>query len=530
MSEPFAYDLVDYPSFVRPQTHPSRLAAIARLHGLAAAAPSRCRLLEVGCGDGGNLLPLALAYPQASFVGIDLSAPAIARGEALRRQLGLDNLHLQVADLDRWSPPSAPFDYVIAHGFYSWVPAPVRNSLLRLCRQHLSPHGVAYISYNALPGCHLRRMMWQMLRHHVRGIADPQYKLQAARDFLRTLDDNLLSRKAYSAVVREEARQLLEHTDPAVLFHDDLAELNEPFSITDFLGAAAKHDLQFLGEADYFETSIEAAAPAMAEQLRALAEHDIVAKEQLLDFLKGRRFRQTLLCHAEAPLQRDCALAQILHFDAVGQIRVEPPAPSLAKGVVASFSDPLGGALSTDHPLAKAVLLRIAAAFPAPLTVRELIALGQADVHTQLGPRSAGKLDQRDADEAAVLRTLILAFRLGLVVLHCEAPRFATVAGERPRTSALVRTQLDAGAELVTSLRPSIVRLDSPLTRELVRLLDGTRDRIELVRDLSARMQTQRVSAANDAIESPSEGWEHFLAQRLDEGLAQASAKGLLVG
>src|SRR3546814_8263827 len=91
MNDAFAYDSVDYPGWVRPQSHPSRLAAIARLHGIAAASPTLCRYLEIGCGDGADMLPLALAYPHARFVGIDLSATAIARGEQLRARLGLTN-------------------------------------------------------------------------------------------------------------------------------------------------------------------------------------------------------------------------------------------------------------------------------------------------------------------------------------------------------------------------------------------------------------------------------------------------------
>ena len=66
MNEPFAYDQVEYPSLIHPQMHPSRLAAIARLHGIRAAAPGSCRLLEVGCGDGLQLITLAMAYPKAA--------------------------------------------------------------------------------------------------------------------------------------------------------------------------------------------------------------------------------------------------------------------------------------------------------------------------------------------------------------------------------------------------------------------------------------------------------------------------------
>src|SRR5262245_51950444 len=108
MSSPaFAYDVVDYPSHPQPQTHPARLAAIARLHGMSTASPARCRFLEVGCGEGATLLPLALAYPESTFVGIDLSGVAIARGEALRKGVGLPNLRIVAAELTQWGQGTA---------------------------------------------------------------------------------------------------------------------------------------------------------------------------------------------------------------------------------------------------------------------------------------------------------------------------------------------------------------------------------------------------------------------------------------
>ena len=37
-------------------------------------------MLELGCGDAGNLVPMAVALPDATFVGIDAAPQAIARG------------------------------------------------------------------------------------------------------------------------------------------------------------------------------------------------------------------------------------------------------------------------------------------------------------------------------------------------------------------------------------------------------------------------------------------------------------------
>jgi tRNA G46 methylase TrmB len=79
MAEPFACDSVDYPSAALPQAHPGHLHAVARTFGVPAAAPERCRFLEVGCGDGTHSIAAALALPEATFVGIDLSSAANGR-------------------------------------------------------------------------------------------------------------------------------------------------------------------------------------------------------------------------------------------------------------------------------------------------------------------------------------------------------------------------------------------------------------------------------------------------------------------
>ncbi len=159
----FAYDEVEYPGQVFPQTHPDRLATLATVFGLSPAPPERCRVLEVGCGDAGNLIPIAMGAPGTECIGFDLSATAIAKGQAIANELGLTNIKLSQADLMAYHP-DGKFDYIIAHGFMSWVPPPVQERLLQLCRESLAPQGVAMISYNTLPGFHLRRMLREMMR------------------------------------------------------------------------------------------------------------------------------------------------------------------------------------------------------------------------------------------------------------------------------------------------------------------------------------------------------------------------------
>ena len=147
-----AYDEVDYPSHVYPQTHPDRLATIAMLLGMNPVPVEACRVLEMGCGAGGNIIPMAFDLPESSFVGIDLAGSAIAQGRELIAALGLKNISLQQLDVMAFPSELGQFDYIIAHGLFSWVPEMVRDRILAICRAHLAAQGVAYISYNTYPG------------------------------------------------------------------------------------------------------------------------------------------------------------------------------------------------------------------------------------------------------------------------------------------------------------------------------------------------------------------------------------------
>src|SRR5947209_3687226 len=179
-----AYDEIPYPGFALPQTHPDRLATLATLFGMRPAPIDRCRVLELGCGDGANLIPMALTLPGSTFVGIDLAARPIAKGEAMVAALGLHNIALHQQDILGISERIGTFDYIIAHGLYSWVPPPVRGKILAICAAHLRPDGIAYVSYNTYPGGRLREIAREMIAFHTRGVTDPRDRIARARAIL----------------------------------------------------------------------------------------------------------------------------------------------------------------------------------------------------------------------------------------------------------------------------------------------------------------------------------------------------------
>ena len=176
-----SYDEFPYLSFPFPQSHPDRLATIGWLFGMQPAPIDRCRVLEVGCASGGNLIPMAASLPGSEFVGIDFSPVHIERGVADIEALGLSNIRLLAMDIMDFSEAHGTFDYIIAHGVYSWVPNAVQERLLAICARQLQPAGIAYVSYNTLPGWRMRSVVRDAMTYHTRGIAEPGKRVAQAR-------------------------------------------------------------------------------------------------------------------------------------------------------------------------------------------------------------------------------------------------------------------------------------------------------------------------------------------------------------
>ena len=271
-----SYDQVRYPGLPLAQTHPDRLATIAGLFGLRAASPARCRVLEIGCGEGGNLIPMALTLPGSEFTGIDRAEQAIAQGRSVAAALGLSNVTLRQLDLME-AGRLGEFDYIIAHGVYSWVPREVREGLLRLCRASLAPQGVAYVSYNAYPGFHRREMFREMMLYHVRGIEDPEGRVRQARELIESLAKCQPAGKPARALFDEELRHLSE-SEEWFLYHDDLAPTNHALYFHEFVADARRHELQYLAEADFFEMQDDVYAEPVTGMLQRLADGDVLAQ------------------------------------------------------------------------------------------------------------------------------------------------------------------------------------------------------------------------------------------------------------
>lgn len=321
--ETTAYDEVLYPNRAFPQSHPERLATIATLLGMKPMPPAQCRVLEIGCGRGWNLFPMAYDLPESTFVGLDYAARPIALGRKDVASLALDNLQLLQQDILDDSADLGTFDYIIAHGVYSWTPPAVRDRVLALCHEHLSPHGVAFISYITYPGGYLTRMNREMMRFHMQHFEGTRNQIRQGRAMFKLLVEAQTTDTPYR-ILLEHAYERIRIAPDEYLYHDDLSESYYPCYFHQFVDHAQQHGLQYLAEAVFSETFGNAFPASVEAALNSMGDN-VVLKQQYLDFMHGRTFRQSLLCHQEVALERDSSASRL------GSMYVAAPAREVAE-------------------------------------------------------------------------------------------------------------------------------------------------------------------------------------------------------
>lgn len=518
------YDTVRYPSAIYPQTHPDRLATQARLFGMDTAPVERSRVLELGCGDASNLIAMAFDLPKSEFIGLDLAAVPVRKGNEFIQKLGLKNIRLLQCDIAE-APLSGRFDYIVAHGLYSWVPETVQESILELCHRALSERGIAYVSYNAYPGNHLRDMARRMMRYHAAHFADPWRQIRQARGLLKFLADAKPEGDVYGRLLRQELERTLKYSD-AGFFHDDLSPTNHPVYFHEFIARAGRHGLQYLAEADFSEMQEDGLPPEALAVLNELGADDVVTREQYVDFLKGRAFRQTLLCRREVALDRQPGAARAFAFYVASTAKPAAGSCDVKSEATEDFAGPNRAVIATNRRVVKAALVQLGKTWPASIHFSGLLASCLREVFGDAPPG----LPLAEAERQTLGQFLLRAYALDFVELHVHQPGFVTSVSERPTASALARLQARAGS-VVATLRHAGLKLEGSLGRNLVQLLDGTRDRKALIRDLAQLVETGKAllehegRRVNDGLEA-----RKIIESELEQNLESLARSALLVG
>jgi methyltransferase-like protein/2-polyprenyl-3-methyl-5-hydroxy-6-metoxy-1,4-benzoquinol methylase len=524
------YDAVPYPSFSYTQTHPDVMATLARLLGMQAAPVEHCRVLEIGCASGGNLIPMADGLPGSEFVGIDLSVRQIETGRDAINAMGLTNIRLQRMDIREISPSFGEFDYIIAHGIYSWVPPDVREHLMRLCSYNLAPNGLAYISYNTYPGWHMLGSIREMLLYRTRKVNNPLEKAAQAKQFLKFLTEAIGGKQAptqqimkgYLSFLERELAHLDESSD-AYLLHDELERVNDPVFFHQFAAHAAQHNLLYVTDADFRVSMPHNLPPEAGDALRAIAG-DLVEMEQYIDFVNNRSFRRSLLCHRAVNLRRTLTPTSVYSLYASSRAQPESTPIDVDTQSVARFKDSEGATFATDHPVSKAALLLLIANRPRAIAFNELLDEARA--------RVKGNSNSRERDAEVLGVNLLRAFTYSgtLVNLHTYVPPVTSQPSEKPVASRIARYQAPS-MDRVTNAYHERIKLE-PFGIFLTPYLDGTRDRAAL-NDLLLNGPIARgelsVQREGQAVTDP-QGIRSALAEEVDELLRWLAFAGVLIG
>ena len=297
------YSELGYKSMPFPYTTPATLEAYAALVGVSAPNPKTARVLELGATYGGNIISQALFNPDATFVGVELSQEQVEKGNEVIANAGLTNVSLIQSDIASIGSEIGTFDYIIAHGVYSWIDDGVKDALLRLIDEHLAEDGIAYISYNTYPGWHTMEEVRQLMMFSNRDKAQFNHKEKVLHG--KTIGsivgsqilkyDNLKERNSkFLGALRSVMQK-----DEYYVGHDHLEPNNDPvyfYQFNDHLGA---HNLAYLCDADLTLSMVRSFDADIADTLDKLALNDHVAQEQYLDFILDTTFRKSIICKAK---------------------------------------------------------------------------------------------------------------------------------------------------------------------------------------------------------------------------------------
>ena len=298
------YKELGYKSYPFPFTTPAYLEAYGTLVGLKPPTAKMARVLELGATYGGNIISQAAHNPEATFVGIELSQDQVEKGNKIIGDAKLDNVSLVQGDILNFDESMGTFDYIIAHGFYSWISDEMKDKLLDIISNHLADNGIAYVSYNTYPGWHTMEEVRQLMLFANRGHDESTHKEKVLRG--KTVGslvgaqilnyDNLKERnsKFLSAL-----RSVMQKDDYYV-GHDHLEPHNDPCYLYQFNDHLKANNLAYVGDADLTLSMVRTYDESIADKLEQLAPNSQVDQEQYLDFMLDTTFRKSIICKASA--------------------------------------------------------------------------------------------------------------------------------------------------------------------------------------------------------------------------------------
>ena len=515
------YDETTYPSYAYDYTAPERMGAIGRLFGMVPHDLENARVLEIGCASGGNILPMAARYPNATFVGIDYSAVQIDLAEKAAAAMNLDNVTFHAKSILNIKLKNEKFDFIIAHRVYSWVPEVVRKRILEICGDNLSRKGVAYISYNTLPGWNSVKTIRDMMLYHGRNFSDPSQKVLEARRMLNFVSENIQASAGPHKQLMEYEIKTLQDVDDNYLLHDHLEATNDPCYFHEFIDQAKKQGLQYLADAELPTMYLGNHTDQVSSTLMQLNSN--IEQEQYLDFINNRRFRMTLLTHDNVELKRNVDISSIesLLFSPnfalkdAGSINVVTSVESLDMVSVnnAEVTATLTGKIEC------ACYIELLKAAPVPRSLDDIV-------------KSAVKIlnNESEKDIRSVFGAMVLQMIFkGMLSITSGEPGFTKNIADKPEIFPPARVQAMTLVTIPNMLHQMVKLSDDQ--RVVAQYVTGENTKEQIISALEEHINKGEltINADGNAIEKGSDDMEKYLPQYIDAQLSFFANNALLV-
>ena len=260
----------------------------------------RFTYLELGCACGTSLIANAAAFPQGEFHACEFNAAHVEQARRHAAALGADNIAFHEVPFQALlSRDLPPLDFIVLHGVYSWVSAPVRQAILQIVHRRLRPGGLVYLSYNCLPGwsaeAPLRKLLIEISAAET---GDTRHRAERALRSLQRLSGQKLryftANPAAAAAVDAYAG-----SPSSYLVHEFLNEAWEPFYASDVADELDQAGARFLGSAtlvdNYPDLVVSGQAAAAIAELRTERQRQLA-----VDFAVNRRFRRDVFVRGGA--------------------------------------------------------------------------------------------------------------------------------------------------------------------------------------------------------------------------------------
>lgn len=419
------YDEIPYESNPFFQSHPERLRTIGYLFGMNPVEVSKARILELGCASGGNIIPIAYYEPNSKIVGIDNSQIQVDVANDEIKYLNLKNIEVKCCSILDLNESIGKFDYIIVHGIFSWVPAEVRKKIFEICNKCLTEQGIAYISYNTLPGWNMVKSIRDMMLYHSSFFNNIHDKINQSKVFLNFVGESLEGQNSsYARLLKEEINILSPQPD-SYLRHDHLEDINQPYYFNNFMKEASDFNLQYLADASIASMFLGNMPPKVIEQLKVI--NDIIRLEQYMDFIYNRRFRSTLLCKKGININRALSPDDIYKFYLTFKVKPEKDLSNVDLNNNESlkfYYNDSDTTITTTSSSMKSVLSVLATNINNPLKFDEIVMLASKKIKVPI--------EQIKSDFLAQAMQYVLK---GLIAINLNKGVYVTTMPAKPKVS-----------------------------------------------------------------------------------------------